>query len=81
MAEGEPLQMSDNKKLKTLSKIDIENDEECQSVPILVTTNRERVDWTAQNASMFAELKNQHVIRWPLEKKNGPTSQTLTCFL
>eukprot|EP00957_Ditylum_brightwellii_P060264 4576425-Ditylum_brightwellii.AAC.1 len=69
MTEGEPLQIPDIKKLKTLSKIDIENDEECRSAPILVTSNREKVHLTAQSAPMFAELKNQHDIRWPLKRK------------
>eukprot|EP00957_Ditylum_brightwellii_P166223 12654603-Ditylum_brightwellii.AAC.1 len=60
MIEREPLQMSDIKKLKTLSKKDIENDEEWRSAPILMTSNRERVDFTVQTVPMLAELKNQH---------------------
>jgi len=80
MTEEKSLQMSDIKKLKTLSKIDIENDEEWRSAPILVTSNRERIALTAQSAPMFAELKNQHVIRWPLKRKKWSNKPHLDLF-
>eukprot|EP00957_Ditylum_brightwellii_P150532 11462464-Ditylum_brightwellii.AAC.1 len=80
MNEGEPLQMSDIKKLKTLRKIDIENDEEWCLAPILVTSYRERVDLTDQSVPMFAELKNQHVTRWPLKKKKLANKPNLDLF-
>eukprot|EP00957_Ditylum_brightwellii_P114723 8748081-Ditylum_brightwellii.AAC.1 len=62
MTKEEPLQMSDIDRLKNLIKSDIDIDEEWHSAPIMLTSNRERIDLTAQHAPRFAELKNEHVV-------------------
>eukprot|EP00957_Ditylum_brightwellii_P140070 10672947-Ditylum_brightwellii.AAC.1 len=80
MTKGEPLQMSDIDRLKTLSKSDIDIDEEWHSAPIMVTSNRETIDLTAQSTPRLAELKNEHVIRWPLIRKRWKNKPNLNFF-
>ena len=61
--------MNDLRNYKALSKEDMKNDK-WKFAPILVSTNRERVDINEKQARNFAREKKTYVIRWQAEYKN-----------
>ena len=64
---------------KVLSRDDME-DKSWRYAPVLVATNRERIDIIHQQSIMFAIEHHTHVIRWPVNYTNWinrPKSDTL----
>jgi len=66
MTRGVKLNMLDLAQYKPLSSDDVSNpDSKWRFAPILVNTNRERLNICHHQALLFAKDHNTHVIRWP----------------
>ena len=61
--------MKDLKNYKALSKKDMKN-KKWKFAPILVSTNRERLDITELQAVNFAKENKTYVVRWRIEYKD-----------
>ena len=61
--------MTDLKNYKAQSKKDMKN-KKWKFAPILVSTNRERLDITELQAVNFAKENKTYVVRWRIEYKD-----------
>ena len=59
-----PLNETDMKRCKQLSKEYIERDSEWEFAPVLVSTNREKFDITHFQAKKFAMKQGVPLVRW-----------------
>jgi hypothetical protein len=69
LASGEKIRMSDLKHYKALTREDMDS-KEWSFAPIVVCTNRQRLDFTHSQAERFAREHDTCVIRWPVPFKN-----------
>lgn len=63
LARGMQISLEDLQQYKTLQASDVEK-KEWQFAPVLVTSNRERMEITHQKAILFAKLHKTYVFKW-----------------
>ena len=64
LCKGEQITMDDLRMYKVLTPEDIKNDIEWLFAPVIVTTNRERVNIIHEKAIAYAKYYNVPIIRW-----------------
>ena len=70
MGKGGQITMDDLSYYRELTPEDVEEDPEWKFAPILVSTNRERLDFTFAQAQEFAKVHGVPVVRWACHYKN-----------
>ena len=70
IGNGGRITMEDLRQYKPLTSHDIVNDPTWKFTPVLVATNRERIDIIEMQAQAYARDHGTHVFRWPLPRRN-----------
>lgn len=73
MGAGDPLSLADLHNIQRLSQKDILEGDSWKFAPVLLTSNRERIDINMSQMQRFALHHNECIVRWRMERIwNGP---------